>query len=129
MAGLEPGEQLQGAFGIGVSGFRDQEKMQALAGNTEQAREFRFVAARAEGRDDGVGEFVPERSAGPHAERFVAEAGAALALDFADVGGGGVRRGDQASGERDEAVELSKVRLNHEQTLRERRRCGKSSIK
>ena len=129
MAGLEPGEQLQGAFGIGVSGFRDQEKMQALAGNTEQAREFRFVAARAEGRDDGVGEFVPERSAGPHAERFVAEAGAALALDFADVGGGGVRRGDQASGERDEAVELSKVRLNHEQTLREGRRCGKSSIK
>ena len=113
MAGLEPGEQLQGAFGIGVSGFRDQEKMQALAGNTEQAREFRFVAARAEGRDDGVGEFVPERSAGPNAERFVAEGGAALAFDCADLGCGDFRRGDQACGERDEAVELSEVRLNH----------------
>lgn len=87
--------------------------MQALAGNTEEAREFRFVAARAEVRDDGVGEFVPQRSAGPHAERFVAEGFAALALDFADWGGGGVRRGDQASGERDEAAEHSGRRLNH----------------
>ena len=113
MAGLEPDEQLQGAFGIGGGGFRDQEKMQALAGNPEQAREFRFVSARAEVRDDGVGEFVPQGSAGPHAERFVAEGGAALALDFADVGGGGVRRGDQTSGERDEAAELSERRLNH----------------
>ena len=101
--------------------------MQALAGNTEQAAKFRFVAARAEVRDDGVGEFVPKGSAGSHAERFEAEGGAALALDFADVGGGGVRRGDQASDERDEAAELSGRRLNHVLKLSDGSR--KSSIK
>ena len=105
LGGLEPGEKLQGALGVGQGGPRHEEQVESLTREAEESAEFCLGAAAAEGGDGGGGEFVPERGIGSRAQRRVAEGRAAIALKLAGGGSGGVRGGGEAVGQGGEAME------------------------
>lgn len=117
LAGLQPDEELQGAFGVGASAFRDEEHVEPLAGNAEQAGELRLFTATLQGLRGGGSEFVPQGGVGAWTKGAVTAPAAAFALEFSRGRGGGLRGGDESIGERDQLVQSTEGKRVHPATL------------
>lgn len=64
MAVMEPGQQAQGAFGVGTRRSRHQQHMESLAGQAEYASQAGLVAPARQSLRAEVGQGVPQRRVG-----------------------------------------------------------------
>lgn len=66
-AGVKPGEQLKCALRVGIGSSCDDQKMEALPGDSQKPRQFRFFPIAMEVSGDCAGQLIPERGidAGP----------------------------------------------------------------